>query len=107
VGQSPAVRNLISHIPATVPFSDPVIKDNIDRFRSLESDRAVAQAEFAKAQKYIDNHTGNTAILEAYKTQMADKIRDIDRDQKTAQETIKRRVVNLGKKWIENPGNHQ
>jgi tetratricopeptide (TPR) repeat protein len=99
VGNAPSVRELTSHIPKD-SLSDPTIKTSVDWYQRRESDKADTLAKIAEVQKNIDSHSGDPTILNTKKSQLANEIKQIERDQQTAQDSIK---LNLGMKWIESP----
>jgi len=100
IGKAPAVVKLASHIPKPA-LIDPVVKTSLEWYQRRESDKAETQLKIAEVQRQIDSDNVDQALLQDQKTQLVNDMNSIVKDQKTAQDSIKRRLVNLGQPWIE------
>jgi len=109
-GKMPAVVKLLAHIPPEAIDAvdkDPDLKARIERnaawYGKREADKAAAQARLGDVQKRIDVRNGDMNILSAQKLQLQDELSRIDNDQKTAENDIKRALVDRGLQWDESP----
>jgi hypothetical protein len=102
VGKAPTIVALTSHIPKQAK-NDPVIKTSVEWYRRRESDKTETQAKIADVQRQIDSSAGDPGTLQGQKTQLVNELNFIAKDQKTAEDSIKHRLVDLGQPWIEEP----
>lgn len=102
VGNPPSVKALLKHIPAAAR-DNPAIKNSVAWYSQLETNKTETKTKIIDVQKKIDTHAGDPTVLSTYKTQLGNKLKQIDSDEQTAQSTIKKTLNNLSLPWIENP----
>jgi hypothetical protein len=104
VGKAPAVTKLLSHIPQSDKIkNDPVIKTSVDWYSKLESDKAETKQKIADVQKQIDSKQGDPGILKIEQSQLTNDLQNIQHNQQTAENAIKKQLVKLDMPWIEQP----
>jgi hypothetical protein len=104
VGNPPSVKALLSHIPdKALKLHDPVIDKSIQWYRDLEGTKADDRAKIAEVQKKIDTHAGDPTTLSLHKKQLETNVKLINDDERTAENSIKKELLNLNLPWIESP----
>jgi tetratricopeptide (TPR) repeat protein len=102
IAPAPAVQALTKHIPQEAT-KDQAIRESIGWYSQREKDKAETQAKIVKVQEDIKAKKGDPTVLKAYEAQLTNNMKQIAKDQQTTQQTIKKRLVNLGFTWKENP----
>ena len=86
----PAVQELISHIPKAA-WNDAEIVAQVRWFAQRETDKALWQQELTVVDKQIAA-TGNTTAATARRQTIVNELKNIERDQNTAEDGIKTRL---------------
>lgn len=98
----PAVEALRARIPQKA-MKDTVVRDSFAWYASLEGKKVEKKSQLANLQKDIDIGAGDPSLLNVQKTQLANEVKFIEQDQKSAQQTIKSRMTDLGVDFTEAP----
>jgi regulator of replication initiation timing len=80
-----------------------VIKTSVDWYSKLESDKAETKQKIADVQKQIDSKQGDPGILKIEQSQLTNDLQNIQHNQQTAENAIKKQLVKLDMPWIEQP----
>jgi tetratricopeptide (TPR) repeat protein len=104
VGKAPALATLLSHISQDDKVkNDQVIKTSVAWYSKLESDKAETKQKIADVQKQIDSKQGDPGILKIEQSQLTNDLQNIQHNQQTAENAIKKQLVKLDMPWIEQP----
>ncbi len=90
-GAPVAIADLVSHIPRSA-WADPEINADVQWFAQREADRGLRRQQLDAVDKRIATG-GSTMALDAQRKTLLNDLATIDKDQATAKERIKKRLV--------------
>ncbi len=106
VAPSAGVLQLTSHIPPGA-LGDPAIQTGVAWFARLDSEKDQTRASLAGVKRSMQLQSalpsGDLSILKVQKAQLDNQLKQLEADQKKAQQAIKKRLVSLKQPWIESP----
>jgi hypothetical protein len=102
--QTPATADLLAHIPDNDKTrNDPVIRQSVAWYQTLDAQRMETEGKLAEVQKQIDSGKGDPATLNAEKGTLTNQLNDRKKLQEMAEDEIKKQLVNIHAAWIEQP----
>jgi hypothetical protein len=102
--QTPATAALLTHIPDNDKTrNDPVIRQSVAWYQTLDAQRMETEGKLAEVQKQIDSGKGDPATLNAEKGTLTNQLNDRKKLQEMAEDEIKKQLVNIHAAWIEQP----
>ena len=105
IAQTPAAREILSHIPDRPDVrNDPAIRTNIALYSHLENLKADKQGKIDEIQSQIKADPNSAGKFAKDLNALSTDVKNLDRDQANAASQIKESMKkNYGLEWIENP----